>query len=124
MSSKLVVSGEVTLSPSSPTGSGGAHATVALDVSGRNYAAQDGGAFSVSGTTQLSPGAVTAIRFLAVRALDGQAMVAVVSSATGGANQRIPFSDLLVLHAPGAGDPLTSVSLAGAGRIEYVIAGD
>jgi len=124
MASRLEVTGEVKLSPSTPTGPGGAYATVALDVVSRNYGAQDSGAFSVSGTTQLSPGAVAAIRFLAIRALDGQAMVALVSSSSGGADQGFPFSDLLLLNSPSPGDPIASVKLVGAGRIEYVIAGD
>jgi len=128
MSSKLTVSGLASVTPSTPCGSTHSSSTIELDVACRNYAAQDSGLFAVSGTSEaphlLAPGGVGAIRFLMIRSVDRAAMVALLTSATGGVDQAWPFSDVLYLHVPSPGDPILAAKIVGTGTIEYVAAGD
>lgn len=77
----------------------------------------------IAGTFVPALGAVTKVRALAVRAVDGQSLVIQVSSAAG-VNQSIPCSDLFVLLAKNPGDELTAISITGTGRIEYIIGGN
>lgn len=87
------------------------------------YAAAFGGALPISGTFVPALGAVTKVRALAVRAVDGQSLVVRLTSAQGAA-QAIPVSGVIVVQEKNAGDELTAISIAGTGRIEFLIGGD
>lgn len=87
------------------------------------YDACFGANVPIAGTLTPALGAVTKVRAVAIRAVDGQSLVVRVSSAAG-ANQAIPVSDLLLLRAQNTGDELTALSITGTGRVEYIIAGN
>lgn len=126
MPSDVEVAGTVQGGPKLPQGD--TTLSPLLDLGLRaTYAQMDAGSFSFTGSSgspyRLNPGGVTLIRFLVLRAVDGQSIVARLSSAAGGA-QAVPISSLFVLHVPNDGDELTAVDLVGSGRIEYLAAGD
>lgn len=87
------------------------------------YDASFGGNVPISGTFTPALGAVTKVRAVVVRAVDGQSLVVRVTSALGAA-QAIPVSDLLVLRAQNTGDEVTALSITGTGRVEYMVAGN
>ncbi len=60
-------------------------------------------------------------RLFAARIPGGGSLVAIVTTSLG-TDQRIPFSEQLVLTAP-AEDPMTRIALSGTGPVEYVAAG-
>jgi len=79
--------------------------------------------------TDISPQAIplegiAKVRFLVVKSVRNQPLKLFLTSPNGGANQQVPFSDLVVLSLPGNGDELTAISVSGVGDIQYVIAGD
>jgi hypothetical protein len=87
------------------------------------YDACFGANLPIAGTFIPALGAVSKIRFVAVRAVDGESLVASVTWANG-TNQLIPVSDVLLLKAKNPGDEITAIQLSGIGRIEYIIAGN
>jgi hypothetical protein len=64
------------------------------------------------------------VRLLAVRSLDGASVKLRATSTNGGVDQVLPMSGLAVLVQPGVGDEFTALSLQGAGRVEYLLAGE
>lgn len=68
-------------------------------------------------------GAMLAVRAIAVRAVDGQSLVVKLTSAAG-TDQAIPVSDLVLVRAKNTGDQFTAIKIIGAGRIEYLLAGN
>lgn len=68
-------------------------------------------------------GAVTKVRAVCVRVVDGASVQVLVSSAAGN-DQAIPVSDLVLVRAQNDGDQLTAVKVVGTARIEYLIGGD
>ena len=65
---------------------------------------------------------IAKVRFLAFRTQ--LPMRLLLTTPNGGADQVVPVSDELVLHAPGAGDEMTAIKIVGTGDVTYVIAGD
>jgi len=88
----------------------------------RSYGAQDAGSFTVASSQALGA-AISALRFVAVRSVDGAALVLQVTP-VGGSAQSVPFSDLAFLHAPPPATGFSSVVVQGAGRVEFLVAGD
>lgn len=64
------------------------------------------------------------VRLLAIRSLDGASVKLRATSVNGGADQVLPISGLVVQVQPGVGDEYTALSLQGAGRVEYLLAGE
>lgn len=126
MSSEITSAGSVSIAPSRPDGTGELSSVLSLAFAAQ-YAQVDSGSFSFLGTNLapyvMNPGGVTKVRLLAVRAIDGQSLEALLTSGLG-TDQVVPFSGLLLIHCPVAGTELTAVKLLGQGRIEYLIAGD
>lgn len=122
MASTIEIAGLVTASPSTPTDPAGLTTTIALDttkysdrhVAGRVTVANAQG-------SPLALAGVASATTVVLRAVNGDALVAVLSSALG-ADQVIPFAGLHVVEAP-PGTPITSVRVYGAGELEYTIAG-
>lgn len=65
---------------------------------------------------------IAKVRFLAFKT--ALPMKLLLSSPNGGADQVVPVSDELVIHAPGAGDEMTAIKVVGTGDVSYVIAGE
>lgn len=65
---------------------------------------------------------IAKVRFLAFKT--ALPMKVLLTTPNGGADQAVPVSDELVIHAPGAGDEMTAIKVVGTGDISYVIAGD
>lgn len=126
MSSEITSAGSVSVSPPRPEGVGELSSVLSLAFAAI-YAQVDSGSFSFLGTNLapyvMNPGGVTKVRLLAVRAIDGQTLQALLTSSLG-TDQVVPFSGLLLVHCPAAGTELTAVKLLGSGRIEYLVAGD
>ena len=123
MSFTLSMSGSVQSDPSSITDATSL-LSASIDLAFKaNYDASIAGNIPIAGTFTPALGAMAKVRFLSVRAVDGQSLVASVSWA-GGTNQQIPVSDLLVLRANNTNDAITAVSISGTGRIEFIIAGN
>src|SRR4051812_6500819 len=59
-------------------------------------------------------GAVAAVRAIAIRAVDGQSLVVLLTSAAG-VDQKIPVSDLLLVRAQNTGDQFTAIKIVGTG---------
>jgi hypothetical protein len=87
------------------------------------YDGSFGGNIPIAGNFTPALGAISKIRYVVIRAVDGESLVASVTWANG-ANQLIPISDVFLLKAKNAGDELTALSVSGIGRIEYIIAGN
>jgi hypothetical protein len=123
---KLAIAGALSATPSLPTSAESFEDDFDLSLLAQ-YPNVDGGDASVASTDSvpfvLDPQGVTAIRLLALRSLDGVSLKAKVTTALG-VDQVLPFSDLLVLHAPGAAPPFTAVKIVGTGRVEWLAAGD
>lgn len=123
MASEVKIVGSVNSGPSSPTGTTNLSSFVdlAVDVV---YPSAASGNVAIAGT-DLDPFVIegfAATRVLAFRAVDGDSFVLKLTSAAG-TDQEVPCSDLLVLHAPKAGDELTAIKVTGTGRVEYFVAG-
>lgn len=123
MSSKLFMAGQVQVMPSRSTGVEGLSASIDLSAC-KTYGNQESGSFTINAPSAPLPlDAVAAIRFAAVRSLDGAPMVAVVTSSAGTV-QQVPFSDLFAIHLPLPSTPITALAILGVGRIEFIVAGD
>lgn len=68
-------------------------------------------------------GAVTAVRAIAIRSVDGASIVVKLTSAKG-TDQEIPVSDLLVIQAKNVGDEYTAIKIVGTATVEYLLAGN
>lgn len=122
----LKMSGLIAADPSSPVDTSAFSPTISLDFDQR-YGAVWGGGQPIdndAGNPFIIPlGAVTKVRAIAIRAVDGQSLVVKLSSGAG-ADQAIPVSDMLIVRAQNAGDHFTSVKIIGEGRVEYLVGGD
>lgn len=122
----LSMSGAIGSDPCTPFDS--ASLIKSIDLAFRaTYDAVFGTGLPIAGT-DLDPftpdlGAVTAVRAIAIRAVDGQSLVVLLTSQKG-TNQAFPVSDLLLLRAQNPGDEYTAVKVVGTGAIEYIIAGN
>lgn len=122
MSFTVSLAGSVQASPASITDTTGILAQ-SIDLgSTETFDAVFAGSIPIAGTFVPALGAITKIRYVVLRAVDGESLVASITWA-GGANQRVPISDVFVLKARNTGDELTAISISGTGRIEYIIAG-
>lgn len=120
------MAGSVGTDPVKPSDSAGLIQSINLAFKA-TYDGVTGGGLTINGT-DLAPfipalGSIAAVRALAVRAVDGQSLKLLVSSAAG-ADQAIPVSDLLLVRAQNTGDQLTAIKIVGTGRIELLIAGN
>ena len=68
-------------------------------------------------------GAITAVRAIALRSVDGASLVLKLTSAAG-TDQAIPVSDVFLVQTKNAGDQFTAIKIVGTGRIELLVAGD
>lgn len=75
----------------------------------------------VSGSLDLLTG-TTAVRFAAVRSVDEEQLVLLVTSAEG-TDQAVPLSGTWIQSWP-VGEAPTALRLTGNGRVEYLVAGD
>lgn len=120
----LTTSGSVQADPSPSSASDGS----ALLSSSIDLASSDvfdgvfAGNVPIAGTLVFQLGAIAKVRHVSVRAVDGQSLTVSVTSGRGVA--AIPVSSLLVLRAKNDGDEITALSIAGIGRVEYIVAGN
>ncbi len=121
MANKFQIDGAVQAMPVNPASTDGLSTTIGLKDC-RNYAHQASGNHPVSGVVTLNPSGITAIKFVVIRSLNGDALVALVSSSLG-ADQEIPFDDILMFRT-GAAVPVTEIKVSGTGEIEYLLGGD
>jgi hypothetical protein len=126
MSYALAMSGAVGSDPATITDSAALMQSIDLAF----QATYDGvlaGAQTINGTDG-SPfvpalGSMVAVRAIAVRAVDGQSLVVKLTSAAG-VDQAIPVSDLILVRAQNAADKFTAIKIVGAGRVEWLLAGN
>lgn len=109
-------------SPASNT-DGSALLSSSIDLgASETYDAVFSGNLPISGSFVVALGAVTKVRYVSLRAVDFQSLTVTIVSGRGTAV--IPVSDALLLKAKNAGDEISAVTIAGTGRIEYIIAGN
>lgn len=65
---------------------------------------------------------ITKGRFLGIRLRAGNSMKVLITTALGVAP--LPLSDLIMWHAPNAGDEATAIQIVGTGDVAYLFAGD
>jgi hypothetical protein len=123
---KLTMAGQVAADPATTGETSGFSPTIDLAFS-EKYAAVWGGAQPIDNDA-LDPfvvplGAITKVRAIALRAVDGQSLVVKLSSSAG-ADQALLVSDTLIVRAQNTGDHYTAVKIEGEGRIEYLLGGD
>jgi hypothetical protein len=123
MSYALAMSGTVGTDPATTSESAALIAAINLNFQQTYDNVLPGGLTLTSAEFPISLGAMTAVRAIAIRAVDGQSLVVKVSSAAG-ANQLLAVSDLLVIRAQNTADKYTAISITGAGRVEWIIAGN
>lgn len=120
----LTTSGSVQATPSpSSAVDGSALLGSSVDLASTDtFDAVFAGNLPIAGTLALALGAVVAVRYVSVRAVDGQSLTVSITSGRGVA--LVPVSDLLVVRARNAGDEISAVSISGNGRVEYIIGGN
>lgn len=126
MAFKLSMLGSMGAEPASLTDQSGFSPAVDLEFE-EVYDGVQGVALPINGT-DVAPflvpfGALTKVRAVAIRAVDGQSLVVKLTSAAG-ADQAVPVSGVLVVHAKNPGDQFTAVKVVGVGRIEYLVGGN
>ena len=109
----------------SPYGCGGLTTTVSLDGK-KTYSAERSGSGGVAGTdlspAQLDQGSIANIKFILLKSLRNDLLVALLSNGSGGGiDQRVPFDRILFLQADKA--PYSTIRIVGTGMIEYLLAG-
>lgn len=126
MSYALAMSGSVGTDPATITDSAALMASIDLTFQATYDGVIPGGLTINSpspGNFQIGLGAMVAVRAIAIRAVDGQSLVVLLTSAAG-TDQAIPVSDLLVVRAQNPNDKFTAVKIQGVGRVEWIIAGN
>lgn len=120
----LTTSGSVQATPSpSSAVDGSALLSASIDLASTDtFDGVFAGNVPIFGTLVFALGAIAKVRYVSVRAVDGQSLTVAITSDRGVA--QIPVSDLLVVRAKNAGDEISAVSVSGSGRIEYVVAGN
>lgn len=120
----IITAGSVQADPSpSSNVDGSALMSQSIDLgSTETYDGLFGGNMPIAGSLTFQLGAIAKVRYVAVRAVDGESLTVTIVSGRGTAV--IPVSDTLVLKAKNAGDEISAVTVAGTGRIEYIIAGN
>lgn len=125
MASTIKVVGQASVQPASASANNSESGTMNLSLS-RSYQEVEGGSAYVNGTDNnpfvLSNGNVGLIQFLSIRSIDGASFKILITTAAG-TDQAIRSSDLLVIHAPQAGDQILTIKLVGTGMVEFKMAG-
>lgn len=67
---------------------------------------------------------ITNVHVLAIVSRGGGPIKVFLTSDSGGADQEVPGSEVLLMHVPNVGDAFTAIKLSGAGDVEYLIAGN
>lgn len=121
---KLTTSGSVQADPApSSNADGSALLSASIDLSSSDtFDGVLSGNVPIAGLLAFALGAITKVRYVSIRAVDGESLTVSMVSARGTA--LIPVSDLLVLRAKNPGDEIVTLSVTGTGRIEYIIAGN
>lgn len=120
----VVVTGAVSALPNNAASLGGLSEGLSLALASQDFAKHLAGSITIS-STLISPfpiAGLSVMRLVALRALGGVSLVAILSSAAGAA-QLAPFGALLVIAAPAA-TPFTALAIAGVGDLEFIVAGD
>lgn len=118
--SGAVVAGPANASPTAPS------LQDMLNVStSRTYGYKSGQSTTINAPSTpfaVNLGAITKVRFLALRTI-GASMQVLLTSALG-TDQAFKVSDLMVWSAPNEGDQITAIKLIGVADVEYLLAGD
>lgn len=120
----VTTSGSIQADPSASSNvDGSALLSQSIDLSStETYDGLFGGNMPIAGTFIPQLGAISKVRHLTLRAVDGQSLTVTVVSGRG--TGVLPVSDVLVLKAKNPGDEISSIAISGIGRIEYIIAGN
>lgn len=124
MSFTVATAGTVQTDPSpSSSADGSALLSASMNLASSDvFDASFAGNIPIAGTLVFALGAVAKVRYVSIRSVDGVSLTLTIVSGRGTAV--IPVSDLFLVRAKNAGDEISAVSVAGTGRVEYVIAGN
>ena len=120
----VATSGSVQATPSpSSSVDGSALLSASIDLASTDtFDAVFSGNLPIAGTLAFALGAIAKVRYVSIRAVDGESLTVSITSSRGVA--LVPVSDMLVLRAKNVGDEITALSIAGTGRVEYIVAGN